>query len=139
EQGGEDLLPLGLDRYAIEDVAAVDVHVVQHAAIDVVVGGKLDRRGGLAAVGRAAPGREAQQVAAAGHLAGRRHRIVAGRVHVDEALGRDRLGVAIDLVERGGAALGGGAQRLLENGGEAPGRVVGTWVVVHRPIGAGGS
>ena len=31
------------------------------------------------------------------HLAGDRHRVVARRVHEDEALGRDRLGVLADL------------------------------------------
>ena len=48
---------------------------------------------GLAAEDRAAAGGEADHVGAAGDLPGRRDRVVAGRVHEDEALGRDRLGV----------------------------------------------
>src|SRR6185369_6844732 len=92
QDGGEDLRAFLLDGDAVEDVAAVDVHVALHAAVDVVVGGELDRGRGLAAVGRAAARREAEHVAAAGHLAGGRDGVVAGGVHVDEALGGDRLG-----------------------------------------------
>src|SRR5581483_3537151 len=70
QDGVEDLLALGLDRDAVEDVAAIDVHVVHHAAIDVAVGGELDGGRRLAAIGRAAPRGEGQHVAAACHLAG---------------------------------------------------------------------
>ena len=95
------------------------------------VGRELERGRGLAAVGRAAPGGEADHVGAAGHLAGRRHRVVARRVHVDEALRRHRLGVFVDVDQVGGAALGHRAQRLLEDGGEAARLVAGRGVVVH--------
>ena len=64
-----------------------------------MVGGELDRRRGLAAVGRAAARGEADDVAAAGDLAGDGDRVVAGRVHEDEALRGDGLGVAVDLGE----------------------------------------
>src|SRR5262249_5240526 len=40
----EDLLALLLYAHAVEDVAAVDVHVVDHARIDLAVGRELDRR-----------------------------------------------------------------------------------------------
>src|SRR5689334_25205272 len=73
----EDLLALVFDRHAVEDIAAVDVHVVEHAAIDVVVGGELDGWRGLASVSRTATRREAQHVAAARHLARGSNRVVA--------------------------------------------------------------
>ena len=53
------------DGDAVEDVAAVDVHVVLHAAVGVVVGGELDRGRRLEAEGRAAAGGEGDDVAAA--------------------------------------------------------------------------
>src|SRR3984885_1524448 len=127
----EYLLALVGDRDAVKDVAAIDVHVLDHPAIRVVVGGELDRRRRLAAVSRAAPGGEAEDVGAAGDLARCRHRIVARRIHEHEALGGDRLGVFIDFVQRGRAALRGCAQRLLENGCQASGLVSGRGVVVH--------
>src|SRR5262249_16041421 len=111
--------------------AAVDVHVVRHAGVDVAVGGEFYRRGRLAAEGGAAAGGEAHHVAAAGDLPGGADRIVAGRVHVDEAGLLNRLGVFGDSAQRGRAAVGGGAQRLLQNGGEAAGLVAGRRVVVH--------
>src|SRR5690606_1254895 len=95
------------------------------------VGGELYRGHGLAAVGRAAAGGEAEHVRAARHLARRRHRVVAGRVHIDEALAVDALGIAVDAAQRGGAALGDGAERLFQDGGEAAGLVAGGGVVVH--------
>ena len=76
---------------AVEDRAAVDVHVVFHALIHRRVGRQLDRRRRLAAEHAAAPGGEAHQVRAARHLAGRRHRVVARRVHEHEALRGHRL------------------------------------------------
>src|SRR6516165_129836 len=54
----EDLAPLLEHRHAFDDVAAIDVHVVDHAAIHFGIGGELDRRRRLAAIGRAAPGGE---------------------------------------------------------------------------------
>src|SRR4051812_10612363 len=64
----ENFLPLGLERIAVEPIAAVDVHVVLHPLIHVGVGGDLDRGYRLAAIGRAAPGGEGQHIGAAGHL-----------------------------------------------------------------------
>src|SRR4051794_8979274 len=43
----EDFAALFLDADAVEDVAAVDVHVLFLAAEGIVVGGELDRRRGL--------------------------------------------------------------------------------------------
>ena len=51
-------LALVLDRHAVEDVAAIDVHVLDHALVHRRVGGELDRRHRLAAIGRAAAGGE---------------------------------------------------------------------------------
>ena len=85
QQLGKDLAALFVDRDAVEDVAAVDVHVVDHAAVDVGIRGELHRGCGLRSEGRAAACREGNEIGAAGHLAGRGDGIVAGRVHVDEA------------------------------------------------------
>src|SRR3546814_11519438 len=53
------------------------------------------------------------------------------RSHEDKALGGHRFGIRIDAHEVGGAALGGSAQRLLQDGGEAAGLVAGRGIVVH--------
>ena len=133
EHALEDLAALGLDRDAVaDDVAAVDVHVVGHLREEPVVGRDLDRRRGLGAEGRAAAGGEDHDLGAAGDLAGRRHRVVAGGVHEDEAGLGDGLGVLIDRGQRRGAALGGGAERFLEDRGQAACLVAGRGVVVHR-------
>src|ERR1700692_4147523 len=86
---------------AVEDGAAIDVHVVFHALVHRRVGRKLDRRRGLAAEHAAAARGEADEVGAAGHLPGRRDRVVAGRVHEDKALFGDRFRVVHDLDEVG--------------------------------------
>src|SRR3546814_5365243 len=59
-------------------------------------------------------------------LPGHRAGVVARAVYEDEALGGHRLGILIDAHEVGGAALGGSAQRLLQDGGEAAGLVART-------------
>src|SRR5579862_3896739 len=100
----EYLATLLLYGDAVEDVAAIDVHVVDHPPIGVVIGGELDRRRRLAPVGGAATRGEGKDVGAPGDLTGRRNRIVAGRVHKDEAFGGHRLGVVIDAIEDGAAA-----------------------------------
>jgi hypothetical protein len=79
--------------------------------------------GRLVAGDRAAAGGEGDEVAAAGDLAGHGGRVVAGRVHEDEARLRHLLGIFVDGVERHRAALGDGAERLFQNGGEAAGLV----------------
>src|SRR5262249_8701960 len=61
----EDLTADRRDRRALEDDAAVDVHVVDHVAIHQRVGRELDRGHGLAAEHRAAARGEADDVAAA--------------------------------------------------------------------------
>src|ERR1700735_5182638 len=61
---------------AVEDGAAVDVHVVFHAPVHRRIGRELDRGRGLAAKYAAASGREADQIGAAGALPGRRYRVV---------------------------------------------------------------
>src|SRR5882672_11722602 len=55
---------------AVEDGAAIDVHVVFHPGVHRRVGRKLDRRRGLAAEHAAAAGGEANEVGAARHLPG---------------------------------------------------------------------
>src|SRR6476659_2240758 len=74
----ENFLSLGLDRGPIENIAAVDVHVVGHASIHLGIGGEFDRRRGLAAESRSAARGEAHHVTASGHLPGRANRVVAG-------------------------------------------------------------
>ena len=87
---------------------------------------------GPAAEAGAAPGGEDDDVGAARHLAGRRDRVVAGRVHEDQPVPGDLLGIAEHAVERRLAALGDGAQRLLEDGGQPAALVAGRGVVVDR-------
>src|SRR5688572_33314099 len=105
----------------VDDRAAVEVHVLFLVHEERRVGGELERRRGLAAVGRAAAGREADHVGAARDLAGGRDRVEARGVHVDEALRLYRLGILVDIDQVRGAALRHRAERLLENGGEAAG------------------
>ena len=47
----ENLPALFLDGDAIQHVAAIYVHVLDHASVHVAVGGELDRRRRLAAIG----------------------------------------------------------------------------------------
>src|SRR6202035_4428980 len=61
---------------SVEDGAAIDVHVVFHALVHRRVGRKLDRGRRLAAEYAAAPGGEADEISAAGHLPRRRDRVV---------------------------------------------------------------
>jgi hypothetical protein len=67
---------------AIKNGAAIDVRVVFHAPIHRRVGREFDRGRGLAVEHAAAAGGEADQVGAAGHLPGCRHRVVARLVTV---------------------------------------------------------
>eukprot|EP01136_Pigoraptor_vietnamica_P022749 Opistho-1_new@6175 len=128
----EDALAHLLDRgRAVHDLAAVDVHVFFLPLPQRRVGRQLERRRGRAAIGRAAPRREADQVRAARHLARGAHGVVARRVHVDEAVRGDGLGVLVHGFEVAGAALGDRAQRLLEDGGESARLVARRGVVVH--------
>src|SRR5215468_5724998 len=64
----QNLFTFLLDRHAFEDVAAIDVHVVDHAGINLAVGRELDRWRRLATESRPAPGGEAHHIAAAGDL-----------------------------------------------------------------------
>jgi hypothetical protein len=70
---------------AVEDVAAIDVHVLDHPLVHRRVGGELDRRRRLVAEAGAAAGREDHDIGTRRHLAGDRGRVVAGAVHEDEA------------------------------------------------------
>ena len=106
----ENFLSLYFDRHSIEDVAAVDIHVVDHAAIHVGIGGKLDRRRWLAAESRAAACGEAHDIAATGDLTGRADRVVSGRVHEHEPFFLHRLGIFVNGTQGGGAAFGCGPQ-----------------------------
>src|SRR6266545_4654629 len=127
----EDLPSHLRQRRALEDDAAVDIHVLLHVAVHERVGGELDRGHGLAAEHRAAAGGEADEVAAAGHETGDGDGIVPRRVHEDEAARGDRLAVEEHVGHRGGTALGHAAQRLLEDRGDAARLVAGGGIVVH--------
>src|SRR5262245_43828655 len=128
----EDLTAHGGERRALEDHAAVDVHVLFHVAVHQRVRRQLQRRHRLAAEDRAAPGGEADHVAPARDQAGDRYRIVAGRVHEDEAARGDGLAVEEHVHHRRGAALGHAAERLLEDRRDATRLVARRRVVVHR-------
>src|SRR4030088_2513796 len=83
----ENALAALLHRFlAVEDGAAIDVHVVFHALEHRRIGRKLDRGRGLAAEYAAAAGGEANEIGAARHLPGRGDRVVARRVHKNETL-----------------------------------------------------
>lgn len=97
----EDLAALAADRgIAGGDRAAIDVHILFHRGIERRIAGKLQRRRRPTAEAAAAACGKGDHVCSAGHLAGRRDRIVAGRVHEDEAGGRDPLGITIDRRQR---------------------------------------
>src|SRR5207302_2980001 len=130
-QAEEALARFGDRLRAVDDRAAVEVHVVFLVHEERRVGRELERGRGLAAVRRAAAGGEADHVGAARHLAGRRDRVVARRIHVYEAVGNYRLGVLVDGDQIGGAALRDRAERLLQYGGEAARLVARRGVVVH--------
>src|SRR5262249_19675852 len=106
----EDLPADDLERRALEDHAAVDVHVVFHVAIHERVRRQLDGRHGLAPEYGAPARREADEIAATGDEARDGDGIVARRVHEDEAARGDRLAVVEDVHHRRGAALGHAAQ-----------------------------
>ena len=115
----------------VDDRAAVDVHVVRQAVVHFRIGRQLEAGRRFAAIDRAATGGEADHIGARGDLAGDRTGIITGAVHEHETLGVDRLAIAIDAAQIGGAALGKGAQRFFQNGGQAAGFVTGRGVVVH--------
>ncbi|MNH33167.1 hypothetical protein D3C79_936630 [compost metagenome] len=91
---------------AVGDAAAIDIHVIFLGFPQARVGRQLDRRGGRAAVGRAAAGGEGDQVGPASDLAGGRDRVVAGRVHEHQAMGAHRFCVFVDIHQVTGASLG---------------------------------
>src|SRR5450631_3367373 len=69
----ENALAARLHRFlAVEDGAAIDVHVLFHAPIHRRIGRKFDGWRGLAAEHAAAPRGEADEVGAAGDLSGGR-------------------------------------------------------------------
>src|SRR6516225_10805127 len=127
----KNLAALLLDGDAVEDVAAVDVHVLFLAAEGVVVGGELDRRRRLEAEGGPATGGEGDDVAARGDLAGDADRIIAGRIHENETARADRLGIVIDAAERRRAALRRRPERFFEDRGKTARLVAGRGIVVH--------
>src|SRR6185436_9501272 len=77
----EPAADLGNRFLAVDDRAAVDVHVLFLVLEERGVRGELQRWRWLAAVRRAAARREADHVRATRDLAGRRNRVEAGRVH----------------------------------------------------------
>src|SRR5206468_11388768 len=81
---------------------------------------------------RAAPGREADDVAAARDQPGDRHGIVAGRVHEHEAARGDRLAVEEHVHHRRRPALGHAAERFLEHSGYPSSFVTWSRIVIHR-------
>ncbi len=88
--------------------------------------------------GRSAPGGEDHHVAATGDLSGHRDRIVSGAVHVDKAALGHPFAVANNLIQRRRTRLGGRAQRLLVDIGQAAELVSGSWVVVDAATEVGG-
>src|SRR5579871_845174 len=75
----EDPFAALLHRFlAVEDGAAIDVHVIFHPPEHRRVGGELDGRRGLAAKHAAAAGGEADEIGAARNLSCGRDRVVAG-------------------------------------------------------------
>ncbi|MNG23554.1 hypothetical protein D3C84_1081740 [compost metagenome] len=98
QQALEDFLahlPDGL--VAVDDLAAVDVHVITHA----VEHGRIARQfeGGCRdrAKARTTTCGERDHVGTAGDLAGRGDRVVARRIHKDQASGRHRVGVFVHI------------------------------------------
>jgi hypothetical protein len=77
ENSLENLSPLLLDRDAVEHVAAIDVHVLDHPPVHFAVGRQLYRGRRLAAVGGTARVREAEHVGATRHLSGDGDGVVA--------------------------------------------------------------
>ena len=122
---------------AVENRAAVQIHVVGLTLPQRGVGRELHRRRGRAAVGRPAPGGEADQVRATGHLSRRRNRVVARCIHEHQAGCLDRLRVFVDFGQVGRPAFGNAAQGLLQHRRQAAGLVAGRRVVVHRGAIAG--
>ena len=133
---GEDMLEdltahlLDADR-AFDDGTAIDVHILGDPLVHGGIRGDLDAGRGFVARDRTASRGEAHDVRAARDLPRHGGGIIAGRVHEDKALGVHALGVAIDLDEVGGAALGCSPERLFEDGGEPTSLVAGGGVVVE--------
>ena len=128
---------LGHGDVAVEQFSAIDVDVVGLTFPELGVGRQLDRWRRDAAVGRAAPGGETDQVGTSGDLSRHGDWVVAGGVHVDESPGGDRFSIAIDVHQSGRAAFRYGSERLLEDGRQPPGLVAGGGVVVHLAVVAG--
>lgn len=100
EEAIEDFAPFILDAHPVEHDAAIDIDILAHMLVDGAVGGEFQRGRRLAAIGGAPPGGKRQKIGAARDLARGGNRVIAGRVHEDEALFRHRLGIAIDGLKR---------------------------------------
>lgn len=100
-------------RRAVEDFAAVQVHVFGQPVVHRRVGRQFDRRDGLGTEHRAAPRREQNHVGAAGDLPGGRAGVESRRVHEDKAGYAHRLGVTVDRHQPGRATtLSAGCNRI---------------------------
>src|SRR5690606_39560806 len=87
----EDFLTLfGNADTLVQDRAAVDVHILFHTLVHGGVGGQLDRGDRLGAEYRAPSGGEADDIAAAGNLAGGRAGI-RSEEHTSELQSRENL------------------------------------------------
>ena len=132
EEEVEDFLATFFEGFgAVEDGAAVDVHVFFHALEHGCVGGEFEGGGGFAAEDAAAARGEGDEVGAAGDLAGGGDGVVAWGVHEDEAFAGGGFGVGDDFDQVGAAGFGHGAEGFFEDGGEAAGFVAGGGVGVH--------
>src|SRR5690606_14271280 len=132
EHQAEDALAHGLHAAeAVDHFAAVDVDVVGLALPQLGVGRQLQRRRGRTAIGGTAARGEADEIGAARHLPRGRYGVIPRGVHEDQAARGHAFGVFVYIHQIGSAALGYGAQRLFEYGGQAAGLVAGRWVVVH--------
>src|SRR5450759_2693129 len=113
------LLALGHCAHLIEDTPAgrsqrltgfdhapgIDVHIVPEAAEHRAVGGHLEHRRDRAAGRRAAAGSEYDDLRATRYHAGHRLRVVARRIHHDQAAARRPAGIRQILPDEGVASL----------------------------------
>ena len=134
----EEFLPHLLVRlFAADDGGEVDIHVVLHLAVGHLVGGDFQDRDDGVAGGRAAAGREGDDLTAAGDHAGHGGDIVARRVHDDRTVFRRLFGLFEDFDDGTRAPLADAAEALLIEGGEAArlvawGRLAGAAVLSGR-------
>ena len=103
---------------AADDGGKVDVHVVLHLAVGHFVGRDFQDRNDGVSGGRAAAGREGDDLAAAGDHAGDGGDVIARRVHDNGAVFRRLLRLLENFDDRTGATLADAAETLLVERGQ---------------------